>query len=154
MRFWRAFWGALWLTLRGQQVKSMGERRAPLLFTWIVEGQAQLAAWDAACVGAGFGTEQQRALRVRLDGREVSAETVIAALRNHLSREYVHLLEDYTEHALTAIYAYNLNDRYALSVLAESGGVPAPLMQALHTLQNHLEAIPSSQEVQSSMSVK
>ena len=147
MRYVRAFFGALKMTLRGERIQSPAERTFPRFFAWLTEAQRRVAAAYQQADAAGFDKAGRKALTVKIDGRDMSAETILGGVRHHLEREYVFLLEDYHAHSLTSIYASNLNDRYWLMRLVDAPELPEGVRAALVELQAHLDAIPPSNEV-------
>ncbi|NJL56985.1 hypothetical protein HC928_18910, partial [bacterium] len=73
-------------------------------------------------------------------------QTVLAAVAYHVDTEYPHLLHDPAQHSLTAIYASNLNDQYAVARLRDLEDVRGTaLAAALQRLDEHLSAIPPAE---------
>ncbi len=140
MRYVRAFFVTLNLMRRG--VKPAPVRHAAL-FAWMNETRVLADQALGAADAAGLGSEQRKTLKVRVDGRAVSMESVLAGVRYHAAEEFPYLMSHETEHSLTAIRATNLNDVYALGRIAE---LPesAPIQSPLNTLKTHLEQIPES----------
>jgi hypothetical protein len=80
---------------------------------------------------------------MKIDGREQSLHTIIEAIRYHAAQEYPYLLQHLTEHSLTAIYASNINDQYAVARFLETESAKnKELRHALMQLSDHLQAIP------------
>jgi hypothetical protein len=140
MRYLRAFLVTLNLMRRG--IKPAPVRHAEL-FAWMAQTRSLVDQTLGAADAAGLGSAQRKALKVRVDGRAVSMESVLAGVLYHAAEEYPYLMTRETELSLTAVKATNLNDVYALSRLAE---LPesAPLQAPMHTLKTHLEQIPES----------
>lgn len=144
-RIWRAFWGALRHSLRGQSVQPRAPRY-PALAAWMAQTPPLLDAVYAAADGVGIDSAARAALKLMVDRREISAETILAALRHNLTEEYPLLIETYFEHNLTTLYAINLNDARRVAHLARWEALQAypALTAALVALAAHLQAIPDS----------
>lgn len=118
--------------------------RYPRLSAW-----ARRAAWlaDVAISAAdfhGLDRDARKALVLHLDKRDISMETILAAVRYHATSEYPLLLADSDRHNITAFYALNLNDRYLILRLTQSDAIPAgPVRDALVTLRTHLDQVPA-----------
>jgi hypothetical protein len=140
IRYLRAFFIALSMTLRG--VKPAPVRHSALR-TWMEQTKVHVEQLTRQADAAGLDAAGRKALKVRVDGRDVSVESVLAAVRYHAEEEYPYLLAHETEHSLTAITAANLNDVYAVSKLHD---IPEVTLVAgpLQTLKAHLEQIPES----------
>lgn len=143
-RYWRAFWVALRMTLRG-------EVAAPPppdpLETWRVETLAVLDALLRVADAAGYDAERRATLRVRIDGRDTRMETILQAVRFHLVQEYPHLMQHTGDAPRTAVYATNLNDHYAVSQLIkalEGEGIVRMTVR----LAEQLESIPNDNKTQ------
>jgi hypothetical protein len=146
MRYIRAFWQALQMTLRGETLESPQERRYPRLFDWLTQTRKQLAEVNRQAQQHNY---DQAALTVHVDGRDMSMETILGGVRYHLYEEYPYLLANLTEHSITAIYASNLNDRYWVMTLAQVETLPPPLQDAVSALSTQLDAIPPSNKLES-----
>jgi hypothetical protein len=144
IRYIRAFFIALAMTLRGEQPLSTGERRYPPLATWLKTAQGHMQQVDAALATANLPTAARKGMAVKVDGRTTNVDALLGAVRHHLNEEYPHLLRDLTEHSLTGIYASNLNDQYWLEEILANTSLPASVTATLEALQNHLGAIPPS----------
>jgi hypothetical protein len=79
-------------------------------------------------------------------------DVVLKSAEFHLNEEYLYILEHFTEHSLTAIYAFNLNDRYWMATLAAVEILPEKVKQSLEALSEHLDAIPPSTALQQNSS--
>lgn len=144
MRYIRAFFTALAMTLRGEKPRSAGERRYPALADWLRGGQAQVAAVYTALDAAGLDAAARQQVAVRVDGRATHADALLGAVRHHLDAEYPHLLRDLTAYSVTGIYATNLNDQYWLDEILKQADLPPGVADALRTLHAHLAGIPPS----------
>ena len=142
LRFIRALSVALKMTLRGE---TPPPPPFEALRDWIDQGQQLAEAALAAADERGLDVEKRKAITVIVDGRDHSLETILQAVHYHLTTEYPYLLQHLTRHSVTAIYASNMNDQYAVDRIstvaalnehAEGGSITA--------LRNHLHAIPPS----------
>jgi hypothetical protein len=146
LRYIRAFFLALIMTLRGQ--KAAPSSRHPALSQWIVEAAALTESALAAAHDRGMDKTAREAVTMRIEGRTVSMETILSAVKYHTTQEYSYLLRnEVMQHSLTAIYATNMNDQYLVrrlhSHLQQTGD--APLSQSVAKLAHHLESIPSTE---------
>lgn len=141
IRYARALVSALKLTFRG-------ERPVPsphtLLSNWmkrtVILADAALAAADAE--GLDQGLRRKRTLTA--DGRRTNMETILMSIRFHASEEFPHLLSNFSQTNMTAIYATNINDRFLISKLfdiLEAGN----LREAVGRISSHLDSIPPIQ---------
>ena len=142
LRFIRAFFIALKMTLRGE---SPPPRPLASLHDWIERGQNLAAAALTSADESGLNAEQRKAINVIVDGRPHSLETILQAAHYHLTTEYPYMLEHLTRHSITAIYAINMNDQYALDRISNvSDLADHPAAASLSVLREHLNAIPPS----------
>lgn len=142
MRYVRAFFVALWLTLRGRQTEA--SPHAPLE-AWI----ARSAELSKAVIKVADATGMKQAIRqqakLKLEGREQSMESILATVQYHAEQEYPYLLENFTDHSITAIYAANMNDQFSVSRLQEADFMADDaLKQAISRLNEHLSSIPAT----------
>jgi hypothetical protein len=142
MRYLRAFFTALSLTLQGKTIESPPSRY-PNLQAWLTEGQSLIKATYAAAEAEGLNEAARKAMSLRLDGRTWSMELVLSSVRFHMLTEYPSLLKSSNEHTLTTFYALNLDDQYRVSQLATQD-LPSAVQTAMQSLANHLQNIPSS----------
>jgi hypothetical protein len=142
MRYLRAFFTALSLTLQGKTIASPPSRY-PHLQAWLSEGQNLIKASYSAAEAAGLDEAARKAMRLRLDGRAWSMELVLSSVRFHMLTEYPSLLKSNNEHTLTTFYALNLDDQYRVSQLANQD-LPPAVQAAMQSLASHLQNIPSS----------
>lgn len=141
MRYLRALSQAISLTLKGETVQP----RYPQLRHWIDEAANHLATVYVTADQQKLTREQRQALMLRVDGVNLSMQTILDAVHHNLHREYQALLNDPIEHHMTAIHASNLNDRYRIERLSQDEALAnTPVQAALMQLQAHLEAIPDS----------
>ncbi len=146
IRYLRAFWVALMLTIRGQTPT----RRYQRLWDWIDSAVPLTQAIDEACEKSGLDKAQRQQTRLTLDGRETSMQTVLNTFKHHFTEEYPYLLNNLTEHSITAIYASNMNDQYFISRLHDSEPIVQndTVLQAISRLGEHLGNIPPSTELE------
>ena len=142
MRYLRAFFTALSLTLQGKSIESPMSRY-PNLQAWLIEAQRLIKAVFAAAEAEGVNQSARKAVNLRLDGRNWSMELVLSSVQFHLLTEYPSLLKSYAEHNLTTLYALNFDDQYRVSQLS-SANLPATLQSSIQALATHLQNIPSS----------
>ena len=102
-------------------------------------------AYHAADQG-GLDKNARQALKVRVDGRLMSLETLLATVKFHAHQEYPNLLGHGTaQDILNTLYATNINDQYWISRLVEGDAVQNLLLRtALNRLSTHLAQIPPS----------
>ncbi len=144
MRYIRAFFKALAMTIRGEKPQTAGERRYPPLAAWLQTAQGQVATVYEALDAANMDASARQQIEVKVDGRVTHMDALLGAVRHHLDEEYPYLLRDLTEHTLTGIYASNLNDQYWLAEILANADLPQTVAAPLRSLHAHLEAIPPS----------
>lgn len=138
-RYTRAFWTAFRLTLRGQKPAAL---QHPERLAWVRQMAALVDAADAAA--ETLDAARRKSLSLRLDGRLMTFDGVLAALRYHAQQEYPALLRSGSPYQWLAVHASNLNDRYWLARLIESPQLSdPPLRAALDRLLAHLDALPT-----------
>lgn len=136
-RYVRAFWRVLKATVTGQ------EAIPHLSLRFWVEPIPNLV--DAVHEAADQANVNQEMVMVRVDGRDQSMQTILDAVTYHARHEYPYVLRHLTEQSVTAIYASNMNDQYAVSRLNEHPSLDHPaLKMAVGELNQHLQAIPPS----------
>ena len=137
MRYIRAFFTALRMTIRGEKVILPYKR----LHDWLTEAEKH----SAAALEAVEAADQ---ITVKVDGREQDVQTILKAVHYHVAEEYPYLLDNLTEHSITAIYASNMNDQYALARLTEDATLSqAATQQVIERLNQHLHNIPPSNDL-------
>ena len=119
------------------------ERPFPAFSRWANHTLPLLSAVYAAAEAAGFDAEKRRLVRLHLDKRDISMETILGTIAFHATREYPYLLGEKVNDNAIAVFALNLNDRYLIARLAEvealKGGA---LGDALAALKAHLDSAP------------
>jgi hypothetical protein len=143
----KLLWRAWTMTLRGEQPS----RPYGKLLDWIAItetlSQAALQQADAH----GMDATVRKGITAKIDGRVQSLETVLTTVLYHAQTEFRYLLKDPAEHTLTAIYATNLNDSYAVAKFVNDAAIPSlPMREALQALATHLAEIPSSNNLSDS----
>lgn len=144
MHYIRAFFQALTMTLRGETIQSPAQQQFPQLFEWKQATEKQLQAVFNTAMENGYDVDERKRITFRVDGRDVSMETVLNTVEFHLSEEYPFLLENLTDHSLTALYATNMNDQYAVSSLAQQQDLNLNVANAIGTLSESLKNIPQT----------
>jgi hypothetical protein len=115
----------------------------PNLTAWALKTRDLVRDVIVAANASGFDEGARRALIIHLDRRDVSAETLLATVRFHAADEYPYLLGQPLKHNVLAVYAANLNDRYAVLRLCEHEALQAePLHARLLALRQHLDDVP------------
>lgn len=141
----KLMWRALILTLRGEKVR----RPYGKLTDWIERGAVLANEAIKQANADGLDAPARQKLTAKIDGREQSLETVLEAIRYHADTEYPYMMEHPAEHTITAIYATNMNDQYALARLLEAHRIkPAATDRALRALDAHLQAMPPSNDLE------
>lgn len=147
LKYARAFFGALKMTLRGQTPPTPAAKH-PEMDTWIRDGLKVIA--DTLRVANQMGLDQtaRSAIRLQIEGRETTMEAILGGVYFHLVQEYHYLLQNETNHNLTAIHASNLNDQFRVFRLREALSVMnqpkyTEIINELVLLQKHLESIPA-----------
>jgi hypothetical protein len=137
-RYLRAFGLALKLTLRGQTLPLPVRERYPQLAAWWAGTVERIETVEQTAKASGV---DMAALTIRVDKRDTSMATIIAAVRYHAEQEYPYLLRQDDPYNPITLSAINLNDRYLLMRLAEQ--VAEPVKAAVETLRTHLEELPT-----------
>jgi hypothetical protein len=141
-RYIRAFFLALKMTFTGEKPPSAPHAA---LQTWIESLPPLTQSVIKVADDAGVDKSAREKISMKIDGREQSLHTILEAIRYHAAQEYPYLLLHFTEHSLTAIYASNMNDQYALTRFLDGESAQnKELRQALTQLSDHLQAIPPS----------
>jgi hypothetical protein len=140
LRYIRAFFRALILTLRGQKPPSLeAEEQHADLLAWCRETLSTVDAVNAAIDGM-----DAQSVTMHIEGRDVTLKHTLDVLRFHAAREYPHLIRSQARHAILAIQALNLNDRFLIMQLSEYEGLTAAVKTAMDSLTEHLTQIPQS----------
>lgn len=118
----RAFITAARITLRGETwpARSVGGKY-PLTETWLAAIMAAVAAAEAQARANDFNPAS---LVLHIEGRDVSMRIIFDAIHFHATSEYPSLLGSSSEHALLAVKAINLNDRYLILRLEQADSLP------------------------------
>ncbi len=140
MRTIRALWIALRLTLSGRGQKPDPH---PALSQWLAQGRAQLAEVYRQAEASGWGEAIRREVRLRMAGRDISMQVILAQIHYHFEQVYPRMLQHDDPHQLTVIYASNMDDSARLEGLIALDSLRAtPLRPSLEALAAHLAAIP------------
>ena len=135
-RYIRAFYQALVYTLRGQKPLALeAEDRHRDLLEWCRQTLSQIDA-----VNETLQTHSISAASVvmHIEGRDVSLEQALEALRFHAAREYPQLIRSGSVHTRLGIQATNLNDRYLIERLRDHESLPWLVKTALDGLIEQL----------------
>lgn len=142
MRYIRAFFIALRMTLRGEKPQPPPYQA---LIDWLEATPALVKAVYAAADQHGMDKATRQAVQIKVDGREQPIQTLLAGVEYHARQEYPYLLQNPTSHSLVAIYASNMNDQYGVLRLKDHPRIAGtPLEQPVTRLATHLEGIPPS----------
>ena len=142
-RYLRAFFTAARMTLRGEKLPAPTQH--PLLlwtrqFAVLVDGVYQVAE------RGGLNKNARQTIKLRIDGRPMSVETLLATLKFNAVTEYPTLLRHgVSRDVMNTFHASNLNHRYGIERLKAADELQnADLQAALTRLDQHLENIPQS----------
>lgn len=140
-RYLRAFFLAVKMTLRGEKLP---ERVQHPLAAWVTRYAALVDAVYQVGETSGLNREARLSAKIRIDGRPMSVETILAALRFHARQEYPSLFKNpVTREVMNTVYATNLNDHFWVTSLQKSEALQQPTVQAaLAQLEAHLQDIP------------
>ncbi|MCA9912662.1 MAG: hypothetical protein KC496_04920 [Anaerolineae bacterium] len=145
MRYLRAFFKALQLTIQGKQFQPV-DVQYPSLTQWIHEGRQLVNEAYKLAESNGWSEEKRQSLRLTLDRRDISMEVILGSVRHNLTMEYPKLLESRMQYNLTALYALNMNDQYRVAQLAQEEELPKNMLQSVQALADHLAQIPPSNQ--------
>lgn len=138
-RYARAFLLALRYTLRGEKPPLLRVRdQYPVFTAWVDKTVTLIEEIERAAASAGVDA---KAVIVRVDRRDVSMETILAAVKFHAKREYPSLMvHGKDEYSPVTVQATNINDRYLVMQLGNA--LQPPLKSAVEALEEHLAQIP------------
>lgn len=145
-RYIRAFFIALKITLTGGEVPKAAPAPASLpLEHWRETSLAALETVYRIAQAQGLTRPEREKLKLHIEGRDMSVEMILSTIRYHLIDEYPYLLRNVTKNHIMAIYATNMNDHFWVIKLQQHplSQQHPELGQALNTLADQLEAIPS-----------
>lgn len=141
MNILRAFWLAIGFTRRGEKPPAL---QHPQLLAWVRQLDVLVDEVYAAAEQSQFDQTRRQATTLKLDGRLMSVESVLAAVRYHARQEYPSLLRSGLPFNRLGIQASNVNDHYWVSRLVDVPELQSPLLKtSLTRLAAHLNAIPS-----------
>lgn len=141
-RYMQALAAAVRMTLRGEKPVPSPQSQ---LSDWMKRSISLTDAAFAAAGAAGLDHESRRKHTFTAEGRRTNMETILSSVRFHASEEFPHLLSNYSQTSITAIYATNVNDRFLISKLFDTLEAGA-LREAIGKILSHLEAIPPIQK--------
>ncbi len=92
----------------------------------------------------GLDKNERQSIKLKLDGRQMSIETILATLKFHAAQEYPNLLQyGFNRDILNTIYATNINDQYWMSQIIAANLITNPVIQtAIVQLKTHLDQVP------------
>lgn len=136
----RALIGAVRMTLRGQVAP------APNSVDAIASEFPKTAAWmnqtiqliGKVMVESGKQNLNLKTVSLHIEGRDLTAETILESVRFHAVQEYPHLLRHDRQHGRMAMQATNLNDQFHISRLASAPDLPDSVRAILEQLAAHL----------------
>jgi hypothetical protein len=141
----RAFFTALRMTVRGETLAAPDQTLAsayPTLDAWRRETLRLVLEIESTAKREALDLH---AMRVNVDKRSMTVETILAAVRYHAGQEYAFMLRQNNRHTLLGIVAINVNDQHLLA--AWMANAPPALYAALAALAAHLSAVPHEQPV-------
>jgi acetyl esterase/lipase len=141
MRYLRAFASAVKLTLRGQKPVPSAQL---LLSEWMKRSAELVDAALAAADSEGLDQAARRKRTLTAEGRRTNMEAILASVRFHALEEFPHLLSNFSQTNVSAIYATNVNDRFLISKLFDALETGS-LREAVGKIASHLESIPPIQ---------
>jgi hypothetical protein len=146
MRYVRAFFGALWLTLQGKiYTPPTPPSKYPKLDEWLRVAEQRLITVFRIADKQGITEDKRKTIKLVLDRRDITMETILQSVQHNLAREYPLLIKTEYDHTLTTLYALNLNDQYRVSQLQNASEIAnTPLQNAVFALAEHLKNIPPS----------
>jgi hypothetical protein len=141
MKFLRAFWLTLRFALRGEKPPAL---QHPQLLAWVQQLAVLVDAVYLAADQSQLDKTRRQAIRLKLDGRLMSVENVLAAVRYHARQEYPSLLRSGLPYNRLSIQASNVNDHYWVSRLLDMPELQSSAIKSsLLRLTAHLNNLPS-----------
>ncbi|MCU0480128.1 MAG: hypothetical protein MUE54_02820 [Anaerolineae bacterium] len=141
VKYSRGMWKTIILLVRGGKLPEdahMPYRR------WMERTGALVTAVLSASDRVGISADKRNAIKTKIDGRDMSLETVLKAIAYHAKDEYTYLLKHLTDKSISTIHATNMNDAYALGRFIEVGLITDDgTLVALSNLHKHLEQVPN-----------
>lgn len=142
-RYIHAFWKAIQLTLRGETLQPPD--KYPELTAWMQQTRQLTDKVITIAEQHGLDETARQAFKLPIDKRAIAMQTILAAVKHNLSKEYPLLITSEVDHFLGAIQALNHNDAYRVGQLAHALSTYPTLQQAVKQLQAQLEALPALQ---------
>jgi hypothetical protein len=137
-RYWRAFWIALRMTLRGERIPAPVQ--TPLQ-GWMDETGLRLEAISRAAEQESVDPSQ---VRLHIDRREISMATILQSVAFNRQEAFPRLLRERGGQPMNYIYASNMGDHFRVSRLEAALPPDSKLQQAVAALAEHLESVPQS----------
>jgi hypothetical protein len=142
-RYLRAFAAAIRLTARGEKPVPSPQS---LLSAWMKRSGELAAAALSVADAAGMDQAARRTHTLTAEGRRTNMETILTSVRFHALEEFPHLLSNFSQTSMTAIYATNVNDRFLVAKLFDTLE-QGELREAVGKIASHLESIPPIQNI-------
>jgi len=142
-RVLNAFWRALQMTMRGQTYTPPAATH-PELRAWIERAKELVQDVFQAADANGLDESARKQRSLPLEGRPMTMQTILAAVQHNLAREYPSLLDSGLEHSILTLVAFNMNDHYRLTKLAESLDDTTSVQSAVRNLDTHLASMPQT----------
>ncbi len=140
-RYLRAFVGAARMTLRGEVVQGVQDPYPNLTAWW--RGIIELTdAVTRTADSNGLPKPAREKVILRVEGRDTSMQTILAAVRFHAAEEFPLLMRRQDEFNYLTLQATVINDRFLIFKLAQVESLPAAVKIAIEKLSTHLETLP------------
>lgn len=143
MHYFRTFFKALQMTLRGETIPAPISRY-PNLEAWLAVAQEHLKTVYDVADKSGLDKKAREGIVLKLDGRAWSMELILSSLEFHLQTEFPSLMASTVDHNLTTLYALHLDDKYRLAQLVQSEALPETMRLSMEALSEQIIAIPPS----------
>lgn len=141
VKYSRGMWKTIVLLVRGG--KAPEEANMPYR-RWAERTAALVTAVFSASDKVGVSADKRDTIKTKIDGRDMSLETLLKAIAYHAKEEYAYLLKHLTDKSLSTIHATNLNDEYALGRFIEGELIKDDgTLVALTNLHKHLKQVPN-----------
>ncbi|MDX2078920.1 MAG: hypothetical protein SFZ02_20980 [bacterium] len=141
-KYARGLWKTIVVLVRGGG-KPPEEANIPYR-RWTERTNALVTAVFAVADKEAISVATRESLKIKVDGREMSLQTLLQAIAYHAKEEYAYLLKNFTDNSLMTIQATNLNDEYALSRFIEAELIKSEaVLKALTNLHTHLKQVPN-----------
>ncbi len=138
----RAFFKAWALVLTGRAITPKA-RPHPEVWAWVEDGEKRIDTVYRIADKLGYDLEKRKGITLTIDKRPIAMETILAAVRHNLTREYPSLLASGLEYSLLTLRSFNINDQHRIERLGELEiFANTPLNGAIQALSHHLSVLP------------